>query len=340
MRRGKEDTKPINIPPERAVRVVAFLLLVAVPYALDDYYIAQLAFVFIYAIAGIGMVLLLGRSGQISVGHAAFLALGAYSEALLQSFGVPFLISLPIAGLVAGLMGGFAGFLFSRFFGPYLAMATIAFAFIVNEGIVRWESITNGNAGIRLDALAIFSLPIATEGQFYYLTLGVLLAVFAMATRIRGSIVGKTIASVRDDEVAAESIGVNVILHRALAFGFSAMFVGLAGGLYAHKMLYIGPDAFGFGASLELLALAVVGGSTSSYGAILGAAFVVCLPQVLSLLGDYAPYVTADKAALQGVLYGVGLVLVMVFEPQGLYGLYFKAKQFVIAMISMKTRAV
>lgn len=319
--------EPFRARLRRALLGVLLLVLMTVPHVFPDYVIAQLTLVCIYAIAGLGMALVLGVSGQISLGHAAFLALGAYAAAILQGFGVPFLVSLPIAGALAGAVGGIVGFLFARLSGPYFAMATIAFAAIVKEVIVRWEELTNGNLGIHLEGLSVVSISFAAEGRFYYLVLVVLMVAMVTAAGLWNSAAGRAMSAVRDDELAAKSAGIDSILYKTAAFGISAFWVGLAGALYAHKILYISPDAFGFGASLELLVLAVVGGLTALSGAVWGALFVIVLPQAISLLGGYVPLFLAERASAQGLAYGAALIAVLLIEPRGIYGLLARASR-------------
>lgn len=290
-------------------------------HILPDYLIAQLALVCIYALAGLGMVVVVGLSGQISLGHAAFLALGAYAAAILQALDVPFLVALPLAGAVAGVIGGLVGVLFARLSGPYFAMATIAFASLVKEAIVRWEQLTNGNLGIYLQDLSIFSVSIADDRRFFYLALAVLVLAMTVVAGLWSSPAGRAIGAVRDDEVAAKSAGIEPKYYRSAAFGISAALVGLAGALYAHKILYISPEAFGFGASLELLVIAAVGGLAAISGAIWGAFFVIVLPQAIAALGGYLPFLLEERASVQGFAYGAALVAVMLREPQGLHGL-------------------
>jgi branched-chain amino acid transport system permease protein len=300
--------------------------LLAAPILLNEYYLSQLTFVAIYSIAGVGMMLLVGYTGQVSLGHAAFLAAGAYTEAILQARGVPFLISLPASGVVGAVLGVVIGLPAARLTGLYLAIATLAFAFIVEEVLVRWESLTRGNLGMIVGSLRIGPVAVDAEWKLYYLAVGLLAAVLLGAINLLRSRTGRAFVAIRDSEIAARSLGVNPTLYKTLAFALSAALTGLAGALYAHRILFVSPDQFTILVSVELLVLVVVGGLGSLHGAVFGAAFVVMLPQAIVLAKNLAGLSAASQAGLNAGLYGLMLILFMLFEPQGLHGRWLKIK--------------
>ena len=318
-----------------AVLAVALL---AAPLVLDRYLLAQASFVAIYAIAGVGLMLLSGYTGQISLGHAAFFAVGSYTETILLEAGVPFLVSLPASGLLAGAVGILVGLPALRLAGIYLAIATLAFAIIVEEILARWESLTNGNVELMVPELTIGGVSFYDEGNFYYLCVGVLVLVMLVAINLLRSPTGRAWIAIRDSEVAAQSMGVNLAWHKTTAFAISAAFTGLAGALYAHALGYISPESYNIFLSVELLLVVVVGGLGSLHGAVFGAIFVIVLPQVVVVLKDVIPRALAEQTGLQTGLFGLIIVLFMLYEPLGLYGRWRKIKHY-FAMFPMYRKA-
>ncbi len=298
------------------------------PAVLGEYVLSQLSFVAIYAIAGVGMMLLIGYTGQISLGHAAFLAVGAYTEALLRAQGWPFALTLPAAGAAAGLLSVLLAFSTARLAGIYLAMGTLAFAFVVEEVLTRWESLTGGNRGLAVEGITLGGLTIAAEWQFYYVCLAVLSAVLLAAANLLRSRSGRALVAIRDSEISAQSLGINLALYKSAALFASAVLTGLAGALYAHKILFITPDQFTIMTSVELLVLVVVGGLGSLHGAVLGAAFIVMLPQLVIVLRDVFGFSSALQSGLDAGVYGLLMVLFMLFEPRGLYGRWVRVKTY------------
>ncbi len=304
------------------------LILLAAPWLLPDYWVSQLVFIWIYSIVSLGLMILVGFTGQVSIGHAAFLAMGAYTEAYLQSHGWPFVLSLGFSALVAGVTGIVVGLPALRVKGMYLAIATMAFGFIVEEGVARAESITGGNAGKMLDSLVVFGLPIDSELRMYFLTLIVLaLCVLGVMNLLR-SPTGRAFVAIRDSEISAQSMGINLARYKTTAFAISAAITGLAGALYAHKLRFISPEQFTFLQSIELLIILVVGGVGSIYGAIFGAAFWIVVQQLIVLAKDWLPPAIGQQTGLQPTLFGLILIAFILFEPMGLYGRWLKIRTF------------
>jgi len=296
------------------------------PWVLDDYLISQLTFICVYAVAAVGLMLLTGYTGQVSMGHAAFFAIGSYVSAILTSKGVPFLISLPAAGVFAGAVGIIIGRPILHLTGLYLAIATMGFAFIVGEILVRWESLTRGNMGFSVAPPAIGPLVFDSETRFYYLAIVVLILSLLAARNILRTPSGRAMIAIRDSEVAAESLGINLAKFKTMAFAVSAFFTGLAGSLYAHKILFINPESYTIILSIELLAMVIIGGLGSLHGAVFGAAFFIFLPQSIVMTKDYMPVYLQNQTGLEGALFGLLIILVMLFEPMGLYGRWLKTR--------------
>lgn len=307
------------------------ILLLAVflaPIFLDNFYLGELAMVYIWAIAGIGLMLLVGYTGQVSLGHSAFLALGAYANAWMISKGVPFLVSFPIAGLITAGAGIVIAIPAARMTGVYLAIATLAFSIIIEQIIVRWESVTNGFKGMVVDAPDLFGYQLWATWEFYFLCLVVLILVILGALNLLRSPTGRAMVAIRDSEVSAQSMGVNLSKYKTIAFGLSAGVTGLAGALMGHKFNYLSPDAFNFIISIQLLLMVVVGGLGSIHGAIFGAIFIGTLPQVLAIARDYLPPAIGQTPGLEPGIFGLILVLFILFEPLGLYGRWLKIKHY------------
>jgi branched-chain amino acid transport system permease protein len=304
------------------------VFLLAAPFVLGDFYVGEFSYVFILAIAGVGLMLLLGYTGLASLGHGAFMAIGAYTNTYLITNGVPFFISFPASGLVAMLAGIAIAIPANRMTGIYLAIATLAFSQIVEQLIVRWESVTRGFQGMPVPPPELLGHPLSRPWEFYYLCLAVLVLVVFAAINLTRSPTGRAMVAIRDSEISAQSLGVNLVHYKTIAFALSAAITGLGGALLAHKMRFISPDAFNILLSIQLLLMVVVGGLGSIHGAILGAIFVGGLPQAIALMRDYLPTAIARTPGLEPGLFGIVMVAVVLFEPLGIYGRWLKVKAF------------
>ncbi len=303
------------------------VLLIAAPAFAGEYLLTQLQFIAIYAIVGFGLMLLVGFTGQISLGHAAFLAVGAYTEGLLQAKGVPFLVSLPAAAVFAGAVGVIVGLPALRLKGIYLAIATLAFNVIVEEIIARWEGLTGGNAGLLVKPAVLLGQEIESPAAFYYLCLALaVLVCFGMINLLR-SPTGRAFAAIRDSEISASCMGVNLAKYKTMSFGLSAAITGIAGALYAHKIAFLSPEQFGLFQSIEMLTIVILGGVGFLHGAVLGAAFIIFLPQALAIAKDWLPMGIA-ASGMQTVVFGLVLIGFIIFEPMGLYGRWLKIRTY------------
>jgi len=332
---------------------VLLALLVTAPFVLSSYLMSQLVFVCIYATVGVALLVLTGFTGQASLGHAAFLAIGAYTAAYLQQFGVPFEIYFIVAGLLAGIVGAIVGFPALRLQGIYLVIATISFAFIVEEILARWESVTGGNEGMRVKTLQLFGATVPRDSPaFYFLCLAVLILTIVGTLNLLRSPTGRAFVAIRDSETAARSLGINVSLYKVKSFAISAGITGLAGCLFAHKLSFISPEMFTLQLSIEFIIVILIGGTFSLHGAVLGAIFIVMIDPFLTYLKDDVPGIIGSLAAafgagsaraghiqdsvaavasangLKGAIYGIIIVLFVLFEPLGLYGRWLKIKLF------------
>jgi branched-chain amino acid transport system permease protein len=300
-------------------------VLLAAPWWAGEYVMAQLHFICIYSIVGFGLMLLTGFTGQVSLGHAAFLAVGAYTEALMQAAGVPFVVSISCAALFAGAVGIIVGLPALRLKGIYLAIATIAFNVIVEEIITRWHSLTGGNEGKHVKPVDLFGWKLESDAEFYYLCLALtVLACLACANLLR-SPTGRAFVAIRDSEISASCMGVNLAWYKTLSFAISAALTGVGGALYAHKLAFISPEQFTLIESINIITLVIIGGIGFLHGAVLGSAFIIVLPQLISIAKDYLPSGVASSG-LQAVVFGLMLIVFIIFEPLGLYGRWLKVR--------------
>lgn len=303
----------------RAGGWLAVLLLCAAPWLLSPWGLSQLSFIAIYVIAGAGLMLLAGYAGQLSLCHAAFIGIGAYAEAFLQRQGWPLEASLPAATLLAAGFGLLAAWPARRLAGIYLAIATLSFGFIVQEVFARWESLTGGNAGVSVAAARSLWATAINAAQLYWLALALALACLWGLGRLLASSSGRTFLALREDAVAAAVLGVATARAQTLAFILAAALGGLAGALYAHQIRFISPEQFDWVMSVELLMMLVIGGLGTRAGIVLGAVFLIALPQAIGLGRDLLPIAT-PPAGLELFLFGLVLVLTLRFAPAGLAG--------------------
>ena len=295
----------------RILSIAVLVALLTAPAFLSPWGLSQLTFVAIYVIAGTGLMLLAGTAGQLSLCHAAFIGVGAYVEAILQQHGWPVFLSLPAAALLAAATGVLAAWPARRLAGIYLAIATLSFGFIVQEVFVRWESITGGNAGLVVATLG--------AGMQYGLALACALAALWLSSRVNASRFGRALVSLREDPTAANTLGVAVPQLKVVAFALAAALGGLAGGLYAHQLRFISPEQFDWVMSIELLMMLVIGGLGTRAGIMLGAVFLIALPQAIALLRDTLGWNT-PPAGIELFAFGFVLVLVLRYAPAGLAG--------------------
>jgi branched-chain amino acid transport system permease protein len=325
--------------------------LIAAPILLGSYYVSQVVFVMIYVIVGVALNILSGQAGQISIGHAAFLAIGAYSAAVAQKYGVPLPAYLVGGALLTGLVGYLVGLPALRLHGIYLAIATLAFAFIVEEIIARWESVTNGNEGLMMNPPTLFSLKLGEVG-FYYLCLAVTALVMFAAINITRSTTGRAFLAIRDNEIAARSMGVDTARYKTRAFAISAAMTGIAGVLYAHKLSFITPEMFTLSLSIDFVMIVIIGGLLSLRGAVFGAIFMVMVDPLLILIKDELPKFTLwvmyglglgdplmrtvqagvlrvlNASGLKSLIFGLIIIFFIIFEPLGLDGRWQRAKAY------------
>jgi branched-chain amino acid transport system permease protein len=302
------------------------LFLLAAPWVIAEYWLAQLTFVLIYSIVGLGLMLLAGFTGLFSLGHAAFLGVGAYTQAVMVNAGIPFPIALACAGLLSAAVGVIVGLPALRVKGIYLGMATLAFGFIVEEGMARWESVTGGNAGLMVGYPSLFGWELDSSAEFYFLCLLVTVASTLFIVNLLRSSTGRAFVAIRDSEISAQSMGIHLARYKTMSFAISAALAGVGGALYAHKIMFLSPEQFNLLQSIDLLLMIVIGGLGSIHGAFLGAIFIIVMPQLISISKDFLPAVIGEATGLKAVVYGLVLIAIVLFEPMGLYGRWLKIR--------------
>lgn len=286
--------------------------LVALAFILPSYYLYLLALAGVWTIAALGLNLLTGYAGQVSIGHAGFMAIGAYAAALLQlRAGLPFVLAVPAAGLLSAGVGLLLGLPALRLTGPYLAIATLGFVVAVEQVFDKWSGLTGGFQGLKVPRPAIGSLVIADDRGLYLLVMAAVAVMTWVALNLVHSPLGRAFQAVRDNEPAAQAAGISLTRFKVLAFAVSAFYGGIAGALYGYLVGFISPPDFGLTVSIFLVSVIVVGGLASVPGTLVGALVLTLFFQRLSGLRD-----------LRSILYGLGLILVVVFAPGGLGRLF------------------
>jgi branched-chain amino acid transport system permease protein len=318
----REDAALFDTPLQRAALAALLVLLATLPLWATTYWLDVANRIGIAIVAAMGLNILTGFTGQISLGNAAFLAVGAYTTAYLGRLGLPFPVVIPLAGLASAAAGMFFGVPSLRLKGLYLAMATLAAHFVVEFAVVHWEAVTGGVNGTSVSAARLGPLELDSDAEVFWLVLPIAAAMLLFAKNLFRTRVGKAFVAVRDHDVSAEVMGVNVLKHKLLAFAVSSFYVGVAGSLLAYQARIISPENFPITLAIDHLGMIIIGGLGSVLGSILGAAFLTLLPEVLRLatgaLADLHPPLVGLFASLRTGVFGLVIVLFLVFEPDGM----------------------
>jgi branched-chain amino acid transport system permease protein len=302
--------------------LLAFAFAAAAPFFLSGYHLYQFSQVLIYAIALLGLNLLTGFNGQLSLGHGAFFALGGYGAAILiVKFGLPYWAAIPIAGAACFVAGFLFGFPALRFGGLYLALATFALAVATPQMLAykRIDFLTGGSQGLQAPKPGpLFGLPMTTDQSVFWLCLAVAAVLFLVAGNLTSGRVGRALVAIRDHPIAAETMGVDAAFYKTVCFGVSALYAGIAGGLDAIAVGFVSPESFGLSLSLAFLVGIVIGGLASIPGVVFGAVFIEFVPNWADQL---TVYFGENAKALPGALYGLMMILMMAAAPTGIAGL-------------------
>ncbi len=310
----RQDLRLARTPVSRALLGLLLAGLAVLPWLAPEHLTFLATLICLYSIGVLGQNLLIGYTGQISLGQAGFLAIGAFTFGHLRLAGLPFLLALALAGAAAAAAGLLVGFPSLRLKGPYLSIVTLGFGVAVYQAFVNWEALSGGRSGLAIARLSP-GLGLARH-QWEYYVCAALLVVFVLATlNIISSYVGRAFVAIRDADIAAEVNGVNLTRYKLLAFALSSFYTGVHGALYAQVLGHIEPQIFNLLESITLFVAVIIGGLASVEGSILGAVFVLLVPKLL-----------ADFRELIPVVYGVTILVILMFEPLGLYGRWLKTR--------------
>src|SRR5436190_4314409 len=314
-----------------AVAAFAGLFIVVAPFALNEYYISIINLVLIAVVGALGLNILVGYTGQISIGHGAFMSVGAYTAAnLVTQLHAPFWITIPAGGIMAALIGALVGIPSLRIKGIYLAIATLAAQLIIEWTINHVPAISGGvQASIQVPRPTVFGYPLRTQTQLYLFLMGfVVLAVVGTSNLVRSRI-GRAFIAIRDQDIAAEIIGINIFRYKLWAFAISSFYAGVTGVLYTYYLGIANYEQFQLPVSIDYLAMVIIGGLGSVLGSIFGAIFVTLLPILTRwFLEDYGWLFFLPGELLNGkpnllqIPFGVVIIFFLVVEPEGLNRLW------------------
>lgn len=314
------------------VAVLAVVLLLVPVAGANDYWITILITTFIAVVGAIGLNFLSGFSGQISLGQAGFLAVGAYTVALLSSrYGLPFWVTLPAAGVVTSLVSVIIGIPTLRLRGFYVAMVTFVFHFFVLTILARWD-VTGKQTGIAVERPVIAGIDFLDDRRFYYLVLIVCALMVYAAFTIERGYMARAWGAIRDRDLAAAAVGIPIARFKLLAYMWSGLYVGVAGGLLAWYFTYLTPDNFPFLLAVSYLGMILVGGMGVVLGSILGAVFITLVPEAVTILADLVDeqveLPVTFLADAQLVVFGFLIVVTVVYAPRGLFGFWQDTKKY------------
>jgi branched-chain amino acid transport system permease protein len=301
------------------------LLFAVVPYVSGPYFLYILNMIAITAVAAIGLNILIGFTGQLSLGHGAFFGVGAYAAAVLATdAGFPFLLAVPCAGVITALVGVLFGLPSGRLKGLYLTIATLAGQFIIEYLLIHWESLTKGTMGIVLPEASIFGVALGGDRSFFYIAYGSLIFMTVIAVNLMRTRYGRAFVAIRDNDRAAEGMGIPIFPYKLLAFAISSFYAGVAGALWAYYMVSITTEPFNLALSVEYIAMVIIGGLGSVAGSIYGAIFITGLNEGLRWLSDILmstdvlSAIGLSMAPLRELAFGSAIVLFILLEPRGL----------------------
>jgi branched-chain amino acid transport system permease protein len=329
----KADTTIFPTPTSRNFAIAGVILLLAAPFVFGPYITNLLIQIGYYGIAALGLNILVGFTGQISLGHAAFFGFGAFASAWISnSFGIPVILAIPLAGVMTTAVGMIVGIPAARIKGLYLAIATLAAQFILEDFFNRSAWFTGGVAGSMAPQLTLFGYTFATDQSYFYIVLFFVVVMFLAGTNMLRSRDGRAFVAVRDHYLSAEIMGINLTKYRILAFGVSSFYAGVGGALFAHYLGFVSAEGFTILLSIQFLAMIIIGGLGSVMGTLLGTAFMVLLPEVMDgtvgALGDYLPGLERGVAYLKEMAIGLAIILFLIFEPDGLAHLWKQTKAY------------
>ncbi len=323
----KQDNTIFETKTIRWVTIFTIIALCFAPLLVDAYFITLLIQISYLGIAALGLNILVGYTGQISLGHGAFFGFGAFASAWLNtSFHIPVFLCIPLAGFLTMGVGMMFGAPAARIKGLYLAIATLASQFIIEDFFARAEWFSGGAAGSMANPINLFGFTFDTDESFYYIALFALVFMFIWGCNLMRSRDGRAFVAVRDHYLSAEIMGVKLNKYRLLSFGISSFYAGIGGALYAHYLGYVSAEGFTIMMSIQFLAMIIIGGLGSIKGTLMGVIFMVFLPEVLESgvglmkMTDWGniPMVIDGLAYIKEMAIGLVIIGFLIFEPEGL----------------------
>lgn len=294
----------------KAAIVAVFILLAVNPFISNLYLVYIGNLMLIYIILSLGLNLLIGTAGQFALAHAGMFGIGAYATGLLYvDLGVPFIIAALMGAVIASAIGTLLALPALRLSGMYLALATLAFAQATAWVFSNWDSVTHGAGGFSIAPVSFAPLPVSSELGMYFLSWAVCIALFVFAWNLQSSRLGRALIAMRDNDVAAQALGINLLRHKSLAFALSGFYAGAAGALYAGVLNFVTPDSFGLFQLIIIKAMIVVGGLGSVTGSLFGAVLLIVFMEG-----------TRDLQSVQEIAFGLILLVFILFLPKGLVG--------------------
>lgn len=306
------------------VSIYSFLVLLFIlPFFLNTYLLYIMNMIFIAAIGAVGLNILTGFTGLISLGHGAFIGVGAFSAGyLVSNYGLNFLVVIPLAAMVTSAVGVIFGSPSLRLKDLYLSIATLAAQFILEFVFIRWEKITGGVNGLAVTTPSLFGMDINNDFKFYFFALIYAIITITAAKNIMRTKIGRAFISIRDNYIAAEAMGVDVFRYKLLSFAISSFYAGVSGALWAYYVQFITPEHFTISVSIQYLSMIIIGGLGSILGSIFGTVFMVVLPEALrhivEILSNILPMLNQIFPAIREAFYGLVIILFLLFEPEGL----------------------
>ena len=329
----RADEALLTTKPQQVWTGILALVLLALPFVLNDYWLYLVCLMTINVVAATGLNILTGFTGLVSLGQAAFMAVGAYTVAWMErDLGTPFVLNLIGGGLVSAAIGIVVGIPSLRVKGLYLAIATIAASFILHFVFVHWSAVTGGNTGINVAPARILGAELVTYFQLYWVIMPVTVLMVLGAANLFRTRIGRAFIAIRDRDISAEVLGIPLLRYKLMSFAIASFYAGVAGGLWAYFFRVVTPDSFPFMASVFLLAAIIVGGMGTIIGGILGAAFMTLAPELLRFIVEWASPFVPNAATLlspvRTIVFGLLIIGFLVFEPQGLAEIIQRVRRF------------
>ncbi|MCL5965839.1 MAG: branched-chain amino acid ABC transporter permease [Deltaproteobacteria bacterium] len=319
----EKDIRIFQTPVAKLCMGLFLALLLALPHLIKGEYLWIVLQIMIASIGAVGLNILTGFTGQISLGQGAFLGVGAYTSAYVTAkMGLPFWVGVPAAGLVTAMAGMVFGIPSLRLKGLYLAIATLASQFILEWIFIRWEPVTGGSYGVTVPRPSLLGYTFNSDQSYYYVVFLFTVLMVLFATNLVRTRTGRAFMAVRDHYISAEIMGINLYKYRLLSFGISSFYAGVSGALFGHSLRFVTSEQFNIHVSIVYLAMIIIGGLGSIIGSVFGAIFMILLPKLLSVVTEAVsadfPGIARLAISFEEGIFGLIIILFLIFEPDGL----------------------